>query len=198
MGLFLKQVFQLQKKITDISGRGVGLDVVARTVENLRGKVIIKSTIGKGTSFLLKMPLTTSIIEGLVVSVGDSRFILPILDVYQTITPQKKQLKGAQGKENEFFLLAGQLIPIVRIYQLYDLQPKVTNPKDGVIVVVHNGEKKYGLLVDELLHRQQIVIQNMGSRFRGLMGISGGTILGDGRIGLIIDPASLVQKLHGK
>ncbi|MDH5559505.1 MAG: chemotaxis protein CheW [Deltaproteobacteria bacterium] len=195
-GFIFMPGFSTAKKITDISGRGVGLDVVTKTVESLRGKINIESEIGKGTTFILKMPLTTSIIEGLVVAVGENRFILPILDVDQTVTPDKSSLKGFQGRDDEFFLLAGDLIPIVRIYRIYHIEPLVKDPSEAVIVVVNDGNKKYGLMVDELIHRQQIVIQNMGERFSGLKGISGGTILGDGRVGLIIDPVSFIQKTH--
>lgn len=188
--------FSTAKTITDISGRGVGLDVVTRTVDDLRGKITIDSKPGEGSSFILTLPITSSIIEGLVVSVGVSRFVLPILDVDQTLTPKAKMLKGVQGKEGEMFLLAGELIPIVRLYELFKIAAKVKEPTESVIVVVNDGHKKFGLMVDELLHRQQIVLQNLGKRFSELHGVSGGTILGDGRVGLILDPKSLIQTLH--
>jgi len=188
--------FSTAKQVTDISGRGVGMDVVRKTVEQLRGKVITESAKGVGTSFRLKLPLTTSIIEGLVVSVAGSRFILPILDVNQTITPEEQDLKGFQGHENEFFLLAGETVPIVRLYELYHLTPKVVDPAKSVVIVCNVATKKYGIMVDELLHRQQIVIQNLGERFAQVKGITGGTILGDGRVGLILDPVSLINELY--
>jgi len=188
--------FSTAKVVTDISGRGVGMDVVRRTIEGLRGKIATDSTPGEGTSFKLRLPLTTSIIEGLVVSVGESRFIMPILDVLQTITPEDQDLKGVQGKDSEFFLLAGEMVPIVRLYQLFGIEPKVKDPRQAVVVVVQVGSRPYGLLVDEMLHRQQIVIQQLGERLKGLKGLSGGTILGDGRVGLIIDPVSLIQEEH--
>lgn len=185
--------FSTAKTVTDISGRGVGMDVVRKTVESLRGKIDTESKMGEGTRFRLKLPLTTSIIEGLVVSVGPSRFIMPILDVLLTITPAAQDLKGVQGKEDQFFLLAGEMVPILRLYELYRIEPHTENPTQAVVVVVAVGKKKFGILVDELLHRQQIVIQPLGDRFKNLKGISGGTILGDGRVGLILDPVSLIQ-----
>ena len=193
-GFIFMPGFSTAKQVTDISGRGVGMDVVRKTIESLRGKIETESTPGKGTKFILKMPLTTSIIEGLVGAVGGNRFIMPILDVLQTITPEREDLKGIQGRENEFFLLAGEMIPIVRLYEVYQLEPDVTDPGQAVLVVVNSAGKKYGIMVDELLHRQQIVIQPLGERFKRLKGVSGGTILGDGRVGLILDPVSLVQK----
>jgi len=171
----------------------VGMDVVRKTVESLRGKIDTESKVGVGTRFRLKLPLTTSIIEGLVISVGPSRFIMPILDVLLTITPTVQDLKGVQGKEDQFFLLAGEMVPILRLYELYKIEPHIKNPTQAVVVVVAVGKRKYGILVDELLHRQQIVIQPLGDRFKNLKGISGGTILGDGRVGLILDPVSLIQ-----
>ncbi len=190
--------FSTAQVVTDISGRGVGMDVVKKSVEQLRGKIAIESAKGVGTTFRLKMPLTTSIIEGLVVAVGGSRFILPILDVNQTITPDQADLKGYNAQENEFFLLQGETIPIVRLFEMYHLTPKVTDPVKGVIIVCNVGLKRYGILVDELLHRQQIVIQKLGDRFAKVRGITGGTILGDGRVGLILDPVSLINELFSK
>ncbi|MDX2470996.1 MAG: chemotaxis protein CheA [SAR324 cluster bacterium] len=190
--------FSTAKKITDISGRGVGMDVVKKSVEQLRGKITTESEKGIGTTLILKLPLTTSIIEGLVVSLEQSRFIFPILDVNQTITPESGDLKGFQGKSNEFLLLQGESVPIVKLYELYELEPKITDPSKSVIIVVNVGTKKYGIMVDDLLHRQQIVIQNLGERFSHVKGISGGTILGDGRVGLILDPVSLIHELYSK
>lgn len=188
--------FSTAIKVTDISGRGVGLDVVRKTVENLRGKLEIESQPGEGTTFVMNLPLTTSIIEGLVVSVGASRFILPILDVHQIVSVSKDELKGMQGYENQFFHLADSLIPIVPLFQIYGITPKTKDPTKAVIIIVSLGHKKYGIMADELLHRQQIVIQKLGERFTDLQGISGGTILGDGRIGLIIDAIALLQHSH--
>ncbi|MCP4756281.1 MAG: chemotaxis protein CheA [Proteobacteria bacterium] len=186
--------FSTAKKVTDVSGRGVGMDVVKRDVENLRGKVSTESTPGIGTTFTIKLPLTTSIIEGLVVRIGQNRFIVPILDVVLTVTPKNEELKGAQGREKEFFILAGELVPIVRLYTFFDIEPEVTDPSEALIIVVANGAGQFGLMVDELLHRQQIVIKNLGDRFDDLCGITGGTILGDGRIGLILEPEELIGR----
>ena len=188
--------FSTAAKVTDISGRGVGMDVVKREVDNLRGKISIESEPGKGTAFLIKLPLTTSIIEGLVVRLGSNRFVLPILDVHLTVTPERTQLYDVQGQESECFILAGEVIPIMRLHEFYHIQPDVMRPEEAIIVVVKDGEKKYGLMVDELLHRQQIVVKNLGDRLVGLPGITGGTILGDGRVGLILDPETLIQHSH--
>ena len=188
--------FSTAAKVTDVSGRGVGMDVVKREVDQLRGKITIESNPGFGTRFLIKLPLTTSIIEGLVVRLGESRFVLPILDVHLTITPRKSELYDVQGQQQECFLLAGEIVPIIRLYKYYNITPEFTDPVRSLIVVVNEGEKKYGLMVDELLHRQQIVVKNLGERFKDLPGITGGTILGDGRVGLILDPERLLADNH--
>ena len=184
------------KEVTDISGRGVGMDVVKREVEKLRGKISVETETGKGTAFLIKLPLTTSIIEGLVVRLGENRFVIPILDVHLTLIPKKDQLYDVQDRESECLILAGEVIPIMRLHEFFDVEADVMVPEEAIIVVVKYGEKKYGLMVDELLHRQQIVVKNLGETFVNLPGITGGTILGDGRVGLILDPETLIHRSH--
>ena len=184
------------KEVTDISGRGVGMDVVKREVEKLRGKISVETETGKGTAFLIKLPLTTSIIEGLVVRLGENRFVIPILDVHLTLIPKKDQLYDVQDRESECLILAGEVIPIMRLHEFFDVEADVMIPEEAIIVVVKYGEKKYGLMVDELLHRQQIVVKNLGETFVNLPGITGGTILGDGRVGLILDPETLIHRSH--
>ena len=184
------------KEVTDISGRGVGMDVVKKEVEKLRGKISVETEAGKGTAFLIKLPLTTSIIEGLVVRLGENRFVLPILDVHLTLIPKKDQLYDVQDRESECLILAGEVIPIMRLHEFFDVEADVMVPEEAIIVVVKYGDKKYGLMVDELLHRQQIVVKNLGETFVNLPGITGGTILGDGRVGLILDPETLIHRSH--
>ena len=184
------------KEVTDISGRGVGMDVVKKEVEKLRGKISVETETGKGTAFLIKLPLTTSIIEGLVVRLGENRFVLPILDVHLTLIPKKDQLYDVQDRESECLILAGEVIPIMRLHEFFDVEADVMVPEEAIIVVVKYGEKKYGLMFDELLHRQQIVVKNLGETFVNLPGITGGTILGDGRVGLILDPETLIHRSH--
>ena len=184
------------KEVTDISGRGVGMDVVKKEVEKLRGKISVETEAGKGTAFLIKLPLTTSIIEGLVVRLGENRFVIPILDVHLTLIPKKDQLYDVQDRESECLILAGEVIPIMRLHEFFDVEADVMVPEEAIIVVVKYGEKKYGLMVDELLHRQQIVVKNLGETFVNLPGITGGTILGDGRVGLILDPETLIHRSH--
>ncbi|MBF0398788.1 MAG: chemotaxis protein CheA [Desulfobacterales bacterium] len=185
--------FSTAKEVTDVSGRGVGMDVVKREVDALRGKVSIETILGQGTAFIIKLPLTTSIIEGLVIKIGNSRFVIPILDVNLTITPKKEHLKDVKERKDAIFLLSGDIVPIIRLYEFYNIDTEVTDPTKAIIIVIKEGEKKFGLMADELLHRQQIVIKNLGERFKNLRGITGGTILGDGRVGLILEPAAIIN-----
>ena len=185
--------FSTAEKVTDVSGRGVGMDVVKKMVEKLRGKIVISSEPGKGSSFSLRLPMSTSIIEGLVVRIGPSKFVAPLLSVNQTVTPRKSDLKSIHDREGECFLYQGRLVPILRLYDFYGLRPDVTDPSEALIMVVENGSGYYGLMVDELLHRQQVVIKNIKDRFEGLRGISGGTILGNGQVGFILDTEEIIK-----
>ncbi|MGK5094650.1 chemotaxis protein CheA [Deltaproteobacteria bacterium TL4] len=184
--------FSTASQVTDVSGRGVGMDVVRHEVEKLRGKITIESAPHQGTTFTIQLPLTTSIIEGLVVRVGDTRFVIPMLDAKLTHIPKPEDLKRIQGAEQDLFLLAGDLVPIIRLHQFYALENAVTDPAKAVMIVVQVENKKYGLMTDELLQRQQVVVKNLGDRFAHLKGIAGGTILGDGRIGLILNPREVI------
>ncbi|MBF0101335.1 MAG: chemotaxis protein CheA [Desulfobacterales bacterium] len=181
------------KEVTDVSGRGVGMDVVKREIDHLRGKISITSTPGKGTAFSIKLPLTTSIIDGLVVRVGHYQFIFPILDVHMVITPKSEYVKGVHGQEGAYFLLAKELVPIIPLYRFFEIKGDITDATKAIIVVIHDESKKYGVMVDELLHRQQIVIKSLGNRFATLQAVTGGTILGDGRVGLILDPSEFIR-----
>ena len=191
--LIFKPGFSTAKKVTDVSGRGVGLDVVKKGIESLRGRVYIDSKPGEGTTFSVKLPLTTSIIEGLVVRVGTSLFVVPILDVQVTITPKRDELKDVHGQKGEFFLYHGEVVPIIRLYEVFELETEVTEPTHALMIIVSEGSQKFGLMVDELLYRQQVVIKKLDRRSCGVDGISGGTILGNGRVGLILEPHALLH-----
>lgn len=187
--------FSTAEKVTDVSGRGVGLDVVKKTLEKLRGKVVITSEAGKGSTFSLRLPMTASIIEGLVVRIGETRFIAPLLSVRQTVTPKKNDLQNIHDREGQFFIHQGKVLPILRLYEYFKIQPSVKDPSEGLVIIVENGHGSYGLMVDELLHKQQVVIKNIKDRFEDVKGISGGTILGNGQVGFILDPEEIVKQM---
>lgn len=185
--------FSTAEKVTDISGRGVGLDVVRRNIEKMRGRVDISSTPGKGTLFKITLPLTLAIIDGLILKLGDERFIIPTLSVRESFHPKPGMISTIQGRV-EVVNVRGRLIPLLRLYDHFNMQPASTEPGDGIVVVVQSGSNLRCLLVDALVSKQEVVIKSLG----GLMeqkhpALAGAAILGDGRVGLILDVNALVH-----
>jgi two-component system chemotaxis sensor kinase CheA len=174
------------EKVTSISGRGVGMDVVKKNVEALRGKIDIASTPGKGTIFTIRLPLTLAIIDGQIIKIGQERYIVPINSIINTLKPEKSSLSSVQNK-GEMVMVRGQLIPMVRLYKLFNVTPENEDPTKALVVIVEEEGKKCCLLVDELLGQQQIVIKNLGDGLGRVPGVSGGAIMGDGMVSLILD-----------
>jgi two-component system chemotaxis sensor kinase CheA len=185
--------FSTTEKITEISGRGVGMDVVKKTLEKLHGTIDIFSEKGAGTTFVIKLPLTTAIINGLLVQVGSERYIIPMYSVRRIIRPGGEDLSTLAGK-GEMVRISEKLIPIVRLDRVLHVEGACPDPCRGVLIVVDDGGGEAALLVDTLLGKQEVVIKNLGKRFEDLEGVSGGVILADGRIGLILDIGAV---LHG-
>jgi two-component system, chemotaxis family, sensor kinase CheA len=180
------------EKITDISGRGVGMDVVRKNIEMLRGKIDISSVAGKGTTFSISLPLTLAIIEGQLVRVGNHRYIIPIVSIEHSLRPTEKQISTVQGK-GEVANVQGRLLPVVRLYKLFRVTPSNDDPTKCSLVVIEGDGKKCCLLVDELLGQQQVVIKSLGEGIGTVQGISGGAIMGDGNVSLILDTTSLMH-----
>ncbi len=184
--------FSTAEKVTSISGRGVGMDVVRRNIEKLRGKIEIESDLGKGSRFRIILPLTMAIIDGLIVKVGEDRFILPTTSVKMAYRPAAETISTVQGR-GEVLDLRGKIIPLHRLHQKFAIEPKAHNPAEGIVVVVEFSGRTSGLLVDEMVSKQEVVIKSLGALMQGLPGVAGGAILGDGNIALILDPASLLN-----
>jgi two-component system, chemotaxis family, sensor kinase CheA len=184
--------FSTAKEITEVSGRGVGMDVVKRNIEALRGKVEIASKEGKGSVFTIQLPLTLAIIDGMVVRVGKERYIIPTLSIVISLRPEQSDVNTVAGK-GEMLSLQGRLIPLFRLYRTFGLEGALQDLLEGTIIVVEHDNKKAGILVDEILGQQQIVIKSLGESLKGVPGIAGGAIMPDGRVGLILDIASLVR-----
>jgi len=179
------------EKITSVSGRGVGMDVVKKNIEALRGKIEISSTKGKGTIFTIRLPLTLAIIDGQVVCIGEHRYIVPINSIVRSLRPKPEQISSVQGR-GEVVLERGELIPLVRLYQLLGAVPATEDPTEALVVVVEEDGKKCCLLVDDLLAQQQVVIKSLGEALGRVRGVSGGAIMGDGKVCLILDIPGLV------
>jgi two-component system chemotaxis sensor kinase CheA len=180
------------EKITDISGRGVGMDVVKRNVEALRGRIDIASIEGKGSTFSIRLPLTLAVIDGQVIRVGNQRYIIPITSIDQTIQPRSEQLSSVQNR-GEMCMVRGQLLPLFRLYRLFAVKPQSEDPTKALLVIVQDDHKRCCLLVDELLGQQQVVIKSLGEALGQVPGISGGAILGDGNVSLILDIPGLIH-----
>lgn len=190
--LILLPGFSTAEKVTDISGRGVGMDVVKQAVEKLRGKMDIQSVEGKGTTFVTGFPLTMAIIDGMIVKVGNERYILPTVAIRQLIRPDRTAYNCIVG-EAETINVMGRLLPLVRLHRLFDIEPVHANPWEATLVVMEGEKRSKCLLVDEILGKEEVVIKNLGESLKRIKGVSGGAILGDGNVGLILDPEGLFE-----
>jgi len=186
--------FSTAEKVTDISGRGVGMDVVKRYIEQLRGRVDIRSEKGKGSSFTICLPLTLAIIDGMVVRVGTERFIIQTITIEQSLRPVAKNITTVQHR-GEVLNNRGRLIPLIQLGQLFGLTDRI-DPCSAMVVIAHCEGRLIGLVVEQLIGQQQVVIKTLGERFEKLRGISGAAILGDGRVGLILEMAGLYAAYH--
>lgn len=183
------------ERVTDLSGRGVGMDVVLRSIEALRGRVEIESASGTGTTFTIRLPLTTAITDGLLVRVGAERYILPSLHVMSSFRPREDAVVAAASiggeSRGEMVIVQERPVPIVRLHEQFGVADAQVDPARAVLVVMEDGPRRFALLVDELLGQQQFVAKPLTSGLRVPAGISGSAILGDGRVGLILDPAEI-------
>ena len=184
--LIFQAGFSTADKITDVSGRGVGMDVVKKAIEKLRGKVEINSRPGQGSTFTIKLPLTLAIIDGIIVRVGVERYIVPTVVIKETIRPRREEYSTVHGK-GEMIKVRGNLIPLVRLYKMFDIDAEHKDPCESLVVVVENEGRQKCLLVDDLLGKQEVVIKSLGDHMKNVRGLAGGTILGDGKVGLILD-----------
>ncbi|MFZ2089494.1 MAG: chemotaxis protein CheA [Desulfobaccales bacterium] len=194
--LIFEPGFSTAAAVTEISGRGVGLDVVKQTITSLRGKIDIHSRAGEGCRFLLRLPLTLAIIDGMVVRVGAERYILPTIGVRETLRPSPQDYFTVKG-EGEIIRVREQLMPLVRLHRLFGTGNLDVVPSEALVLVVEHEGGKRALLVDDILGKQEIVIKSLGHFFKDLDGLAGGTILGDGRVGLILDLAGLFRLKDG-
>ena len=178
--------------VTEISGRGVGMDVVMRNVERLRGRIEIESVAGQGTTFTVRLPLTLAVIDGLVVSVGDHRYIVPLTNIDTSCKATAGQISTVQGRA-EMCRVRDELVPLFRLHRLFGIAGAVEDPYAGLIVVVEDGARKCCLLVDAIVDQQQVVIKGLGDGLSAVPGVSGGAILGDGSVSLILDVPGIID-----
>jgi two-component system chemotaxis sensor kinase CheA len=191
--LIFEPGFSTAKEVTETSGRGVGMDVVKRNVEELRGRIEIQSHLGVGTTFSIWLPLTLAIIDGMIVRLGGDRFIFPTLSILRIVPLVEEEIYSVVGK-GEMLKLQDEMIPLIRLHQLYPGFESAGWAR--LAVIVESEGKKVGIPVNELLGQQQIVIKALGESFKNIPGLTGGAILSDGNVGMILDVDGLMKCLH--
>jgi two-component system chemotaxis sensor kinase CheA len=183
--------------VTDISGRGVGLDVVRNNIRSLGGSVEVSSKPGKGVHFTIRLPLTLAILDGLSLQVGNQTYILPLVSITESVrlaTTDLQQLPGG----THVFSLRKEYLPLVRLYELFGVTSQVRDVSNGTVVIVESDGFRAGLLVDDILGQQQVVIKSLETHYQRVEGIAAATILGDGTVALILDAGGLIRLAHGR
>lgn len=191
--LIFKPGFSTADQVSDVSGRGVGMDVVRRNIRDLGGNVSISSTPGKGSNITIRLPLTLAILDGQLVSVGSQTYIISLVSIVESIQVRTEQLSNITGRA-ELYKIRGEYIPVIRLNQLFGIETGQTDLQQGLLVVVEADGMQVGLFVDDLMGQQQVVIKSLETNFRQILGISGATILGDGTVALILDVPGIIQR----
>ncbi len=190
--LIFRPGFSTASHVTEMSGRGIGMDVVRRNVETLRGRIEIQSRPGQGTTFLIKLPLTLATVEGLIIGVGAERFVLPTFSVRESLRPSHDRIHVVPG-QGWIVQVRDDLLPLARLADLFGIRDGATEPSEGVVVVLEDDTHCLALMVDQLLGKQEIVIKSLGEALVKINGVAGGAILADGRISLILDAGGLIR-----
>ena len=183
--------FSTAKEVSDVSGRGVGMDVVRRNIKELGGLIELESTVGVGTTIRIRLPLTLAILDGQLVRVGNQTYIVPLVSIIESLQATPDRVKSVAGSA-ELYRLRGEYIPIIRLYDLFGIEPQSTALEQGLLVVVEGEGRRASIFVDELLGQQQVVIKSLETNYRKVDGISGATILGDGTVAMIIDAGGVI------
>lgn len=195
--LIFQPGFSTASKISGISGRGVGMDVVKANINDLGGHVELASVAGKGTTISIKLPLTLAILDGQLIRIGREVLIVPLLNIVESIQPRKAQAIEVTG-QNEVYRFRDQYIPVIRLYECFAIPTEIRELQQGLLVVVEAGERQVALFVDEVLGQQQVVIKSLEANYHQVAGLSGATILGDGTVAMIIDVPGLINLLRTK
>jgi two-component system chemotaxis sensor kinase CheA len=189
--------FSTADVVSDVSGRGVGMDVVKRNINELGGHVQIHSTTGKGSMVRIRLPLTLAILDGQLARVGSEVYVVPIVSIVETIQVREEQVSSVASRA-QVFRLRDDYLPIVRLYDLFGIEPQHTDLLDGLLMIVEADGKRVGLFVDELMSQQQVVIKSLETNFRPVVGLAGATMLGDGRVALILDVPGVISRFQSQ
>jgi len=183
--------FSTADEVTDISGRGVGMDVVRSNITGLGGSVEIKSKRGEGSTFTIRLPLTLAIMDGQTIRVANENYIIPLISIIETLEVKESDMKYVSAK-GELYPLRDEYVPVIRLYDIFNLTPTTMDLEEGLLVIVEGEGQKVGLFIDDLLGQQQVVIKSLETNYRKVIGLSGATILGDGTVALILDVPGLM------
>ncbi|MBU1424764.1 MAG: chemotaxis protein CheW [Gammaproteobacteria bacterium] len=184
--------FSTAEIVTDVSGRGVGMDVVKRNIDSIAGRVEITSRPGQGCTVTIRLPLTLAILDGLSIAVGEQTYIVPLSFISESLQPGATDIKNVSG-QGQVVLVRGEYVPMIALHQVFNIKPKVTRPEEGILVLLEAEGKKVALFVDELVGQHQVVIKSLETNYRKVAGMSGATIMGDGRVAMIMDVPALVK-----
>ena len=184
--------FSTAAVVTDVSGRGVGMDVVKKNIEGIGGRVEIASRLGHGSTITIRLPLTLAILDGLSIAVGEQIYIVPLSFISESLQPAAEDIKGVSG-QGQVVHVRGEYLPLIALHRIFNIQPRVTDPAQGILVLLESDGKKVALFVDELVGQHQVVIKSLETNYRKVQGVSGATIMGDGRVAMIMDVAALVK-----
>jgi two-component system chemotaxis sensor kinase CheA len=185
-------------KVSSISGRGVGMDIVRRNIQRLGGRVMIRSTPGQGSTFYMSLPLTLAVLDGMVIRVGVEAYIVPLANVVESLRPLAKDVHGLVGG-GDVLSARGEYVPLAHIGDMFGVPGSVQDPTDGLVMLVETDDGgRIGLVVDEIVGQQQVVIKSLETNYRAISGIAGATILGNGRVALIIDVSGLRARMSGQ
>jgi len=189
--LLFEAGFSTAAEITDISGRGVGMDVVKRNIQSLGGRIQVESVQGKGSTFKVNLPLTLAILDGQLVKVGSETYIIPLIAIVESLQVKPELINRVSG-DMVLYRLREDNVPVLPIYQLFDLSAQCKEVDNALLVVVEADGQKVGLMVDDLLAQQQVVIKSLAENYQQVDGISGATILGDGSVAMILDIPGMI------
>ena len=190
--LIFRPGFSTSETVSDTSGRGVGMDVVKKSVDELKGTVTVQTERGRGCTIRIKLPLTLAVLDGLLLRVGEQTYVMPLVSIVESIRPRAEQVRDLAGR-GEVVMVRKQPLPLLRLGRMFRISAEVTDPAHGLVVIVEHDGRQMALLVDELLGQQQVVVKSLETNFRKVQGVTGATILGDGRAALILDIAGLVE-----
>ncbi|QLG88092.1 chemotaxis protein CheW [Chitinibacter bivalviorum] len=190
--LIFEAGFSTASEITDVSGRGVGMDVVRKNIQSMGGRVEIQSMQGIGSTMSIRLPLTLAILDGMSISASDELYIIPLTFIVESLQPKSSEIKTMAGRGN-VINVRGEYLPLIALYEIFNLKPKINSFEEGLVIILEAEGQKIALFVDDLLGQHQVVVKNLETNYRRVNGVAGATIMGDGHVAFILDVAALVK-----